>query len=47
MIPGEASEVANILGIREEASDELGATASDELVATASQLAAVASPGAE
>jgi hypothetical protein len=47
MILGEATEVANILGILEEASDELGATASDELVATASQLAAVASLGAE
>jgi hypothetical protein len=29
MIPGEASEVANILGILEEASDELAAKASD------------------
>jgi len=29
MIPGEASEVANILGILEEASDERAATASD------------------
>jgi hypothetical protein len=39
MIPGEASEVANILGILEEASDELAATAS--------QLATVASLGAK
>ena len=47
MILGEASEVANILGILEEASDELEAMASDELAATASLLATVASLGAE